>query len=85
MLGGHSAGDLDGANIVQVLTHGTQIETAQGLMFMHAFDRAYTDQELADVSNYTIAQFGGRRGKVPPKQVKDAQPPAVQQDAFAGS
>jgi mono/diheme cytochrome c family protein len=76
LAGSHSAGDVDGGNLVQVLTHGTEVQTADGLMFMHAFDRAYTDPELAAVANYTIAQIGGRVGKVTPKQIRDARPPA---------
>jgi mono/diheme cytochrome c family protein len=74
LAGSHSAGDVDGGNLVQVLTHGTEVQTADGLMFMHAFDRAYTDPELAAVANYTIAQIGGRVGKVTPKQIRDARP-----------
>ncbi len=68
--GAHSAGDVSGTNLVQVLTHGTQIETDQGLMFMQRFTGAYTDQELAAVANYVIARFGGRHGRVTPSQFK---------------
>jgi mono/diheme cytochrome c family protein len=77
LAGSHTAGDSDGQNIVQVLTRGTQVETADGLMFMHAFDRAYTDPELAAVANYTVERFGGRDGKVTPAQIHDARPPGV--------
>lgn len=85
LAGSHSTGDVDGGNLVQVLTHGTQIETADGLMFMHAFDRAYTDPELAAVANYTIAQVGGRAGKVTPKQIRDNRLPAGRQMTAPGS
>ena len=85
LAGSHSVGDVDGGNLVQVLTHGTQVETADGLMFMHAFERAYTDPELAAVANYTIAQVGGRVGKVTPKQIHDARPVAGQQMQAPGS
>ncbi len=85
LAGNHSSGDVDGGNLIQVLTHGTQIETADGLMFMHAFDRAYTNEELAAVANYTIAQIGGRIGHVTPKQINDAKPPVSQKGAPSGS
>ncbi len=85
LAGSHSVGDVDGGNLVQVLTHGTQVETADGLMFMHAFERAYTDPELAAVANYTIAQVGGQVGKVTPKQIHDARPVAGQQMQAPGS
>ena len=71
--GSHSAAAPDGRNMIQVLTHGSQIETSKGLMFMHAFNRAYTDQELAAVANYSIAQFGGRPGTVTAKKFKEAK------------
>nr|WP_321982993.1 c-type cytochrome [uncultured Lichenicoccus sp.] len=71
--GDHSLGDPSATNMLQVLAHGSQIQTAQGLMFMHAFTRAYTDPELAAVANYAIGQFGGRQGEVTAQQVKAAR------------
>ena len=71
--GSHTTGDLAGTNLVQVLAHGTQIETSQGLMFMHPFTGAYTDAELAALANYVIARFGGRNGRVTPRQIKAAR------------
>ena len=68
--GSHTAGDPAGANLVQVLTQGTQIETNQGLMFMHAFTGAYTDEELAALGNYTIGQFGFRQGTITPQEIR---------------
>ncbi len=68
--GDHTTGDTSGTNIVQVLTHGAQIETDQGLMFMHAFTGAYTAAEMAAVSNYVIAHYSGRTGTVTAKDFK---------------
>ncbi len=85
LAGSHSTGDSGGGNIAQVLTHGTELQTSDGLVFMHAFDRAYTDPELAAVANYTIAQFSGRTGKVTPKQIRDARLPAGAQMQPPGS
>ena len=68
--GDHSTGDTAGNNIVQVLTHGSQIETDQGLMFMHGFTEAYTTAEMAAVSNYVIAHYSGRTGTVTAKDFK---------------
>lgn len=82
--GDQSVGDPSGGNLVQVLTHGSQIQTRQGLMFMHAFTRSYTDPELAAVSNYAIGQFGGRQGQVTPAQVSKARA-AAEQDGKTGS
>jgi mono/diheme cytochrome c family protein len=67
--GSHSVSDPAGTNLVQVLTHGTEIGTSQGLMFMHAFTGGYSNQELAALANYTIGQFGFRQGNVAPEQI----------------
>jgi mono/diheme cytochrome c family protein len=73
LAGDHSTGDASGTNLVQVLAHGTQIETDRGLMFMHAFTRSYTDPELAAVANYVVAQFGHRSGTITPEQIRAAR------------
>lgn len=74
--GSHTTGDPAGTNLVQVLAQGTQVETSQGLMFMHPFTGAYSDTELSALSNYTIGQFGFRQGKVTPEQVRRQRGPA---------
>jgi mono/diheme cytochrome c family protein len=68
--GFHSAGDPAATNVVQVLTHGTQIRTSEGLMFMHPFTGAYTDAELAALANYVSSQFGSQHGTVTPEQIR---------------
>jgi mono/diheme cytochrome c family protein len=90
LAGDHTASDPAGTNLLQVLVNGTQIETAQGLMFMHGFTAAYTDPELAAVANYVIGQFGGRAGKVTAEDVRRARggpdttaPPALTAPEYA--
>jgi mono/diheme cytochrome c family protein len=68
--GSHTAADPAGTNLVQVLIQGTQIQTSQGLMFMHSFSGAYTDEELAALGNYVISQFGFRQGAITPSQIR---------------
>ena len=68
--GSQTAGDPAGTNLAQVLTHGTQIETSQGLMFMHSFAGAYTDEELAALADYTSSQFGFRKTEITPEQIR---------------
>lgn len=65
--GDNSTGDSSGANVIQVLLHGSQLHTDRGLVFMHGFAGAYTNEELAAVSNYIISQFSGRTGTVSAK------------------
>jgi mono/diheme cytochrome c family protein len=73
--GSHTTGDVEGGNLVQILAHGSQIETSQGLMFMHSFTGGYTDTELAAIANYLIAQSSGRIGKVTPRQIRAQRGP----------
>jgi mono/diheme cytochrome c family protein len=87
--GAHTTGDVNGINLVQVLAHGTQMETAQGLVFMHSFTGGYSDAELATIANYTIGQMSGREGKVTAQQIgaargNDAHKPTDPPPQFAG-
>ena len=75
--GSHTAADPAGTNLLQVLAAGTQIQTSQGLMFMHPFTGAYTDVELAALANYTISQFGLRQGTITPDQIQKQRGPAT--------
>jgi mono/diheme cytochrome c family protein len=71
--GSHSTGDINGTNLVQILAHGSQMETAQGQVFMHSFTGGYTDAELAAIANYTIGQMSGRQGQVTAQQIGAAR------------
>jgi mono/diheme cytochrome c family protein len=71
--GSHSAGDVTGTNLVEVLANGSQIQTDRGLMFMHRFTAAYTDQELAAVANYVIGEIAGRQGEVTAQEIAKAR------------
>jgi mono/diheme cytochrome c family protein len=71
--GSHSTGDVNGTNLVQILAHGSQTETAQGQVFMHSFTGGYTDAELAAIANYTIGQMSGRQGQVTAQQIGAAR------------
>jgi mono/diheme cytochrome c family protein len=71
--GSHTAGDVTGANLVQILAHGSQMETDQGLVFMHSFTGGYSDRELAAIANYTIGQMSGREGQVTAQQIDAAR------------
>jgi mono/diheme cytochrome c family protein len=87
--GAHSTGDVGGTNLVQVLAHGTQMETDQGLVFMHSFTGGYGDGELAAIANYTIGQMSGRQGQVTPQQIgaargTDAHKPTAPPSQVAG-
>ena len=77
LAGDHSAGDPAGTNALQILAHGSELQTPTGEVFMHSFAGAYTDEELSAVTNYVTAQFGGRTGQVTPEDVKKAKASAA--------
>ena len=73
LAGAHTTRDPAATNLVQVLARGSEIQTAQGQMFMHPFTGAYSDAELAAIANYTQRQFGGISGSVTPEQIAKAR------------
>jgi mono/diheme cytochrome c family protein len=73
LIGSQAANDPSGANLTQVLIHGVKVHTDRGVGYMPAFGGAYSDQEIAAVSNYVIAHFGGKAGKVTPAMVHKAR------------
>jgi len=62
--GSQTVNDPAATNLLQVLIHGSHMETNEGSVFMPAFGRAYTDTELAELANYVIGHFGGKPSKV---------------------
>jgi mono/diheme cytochrome c family protein len=70
-------GDPSGLNTLAILAHGSDLQTGTGQVFMHSFVGAYTDEEMAAVTNYVIGQFGGRNGRVTPDDVKRAKASGV--------
>lgn len=75
--GDHSTRDSSGTNLVQVLSHGSQIDTGQGPMFMHPFIGGYSDDELAAIGNFVIGQFGLRQGRIVAEQFRAQHAPAT--------
>jgi mono/diheme cytochrome c family protein len=73
LAGDHSTADPAAINLLQVLTHGTVLQTGQGQVFMHSFTGAYSDQELAAVAKYVGQQFGGISPGVTPDDVAKAK------------
>jgi mono/diheme cytochrome c family protein len=73
LAGDQSAADPAGTNMLQILAHGSELQTATGQVFMHSFAGAYTDEELAAVAQYVTTQFAGRTSNVTPEDVRKAK------------
>ncbi len=52
--------DPSATNTAQTVVNGVDRQTAQGRIFMPAFGAAYSDDEIAAVSNYVTARFGAK-------------------------
>jgi mono/diheme cytochrome c family protein len=69
LLGARSVNDPSGRNVVQTLLHGAAMRIGSEDVFMPSFGAAFTDAEIAQLSNYVIFQFGGKQGQVTPGMV----------------
>jgi mono/diheme cytochrome c family protein len=69
-LGSPAVNDPSGVNLVRAVLAGVKIGSPRGDNLMPSFAAAYSDAEIAAVSNYVIGHFGGRRGKVTAADVR---------------
>ena len=70
LLGSAAVNDPAGANLVRAVLEGIKIGSPKGNNLMPSFAAAYSDAEIAAVSNYAIGHFGGKRGKVTAADVR---------------
>ena len=68
--GSRSVNDPAGTNVVRAVLEGIKIGSFGGNNTMPPFVDAYSDEEIAAVSNYVIRHFGGRRGRVTAADVR---------------
>jgi mono/diheme cytochrome c family protein len=73
MRGSQTVNDPEGTNLVQVILKGSHMTTPQGSAFMPPFEAAYSDVEIAALSNYVLGHFGGKKGTVTPEKVAAAR------------
>ena len=71
--GAQSVNDPRGTNVIQVVLRGSKLTLPGGTVFMPGFGRAYTDAEIAAVTNFVLAQFGNKPAGVTPKRVAEAR------------
>lgn len=69
LLGTRGVNDPGGANVTQMILRGVKMRVHDNEVYMPAFDKAYTDAEVAALANYVIAQFGNKQGTVTPEFV----------------
>ncbi|MCP9628976.1 cytochrome c [Rhodopseudomonas palustris] len=69
--GARSVNDVEGVNVVRTVLQGFSVSSPTGSM--PAFAAAYSNDEIAAVTNYVIGHFGGKPGRVTPQDVKAAR------------
>jgi mono/diheme cytochrome c family protein len=73
LAGSKTVNDPAATNVAQAVIHGARLRTARDAAFMPAFGAAYTDREIAAVSNYVVGHFGGKAGHVTAAEVRRAR------------
>ena len=58
LTGARAVNDPSAINVAQIVLSGSRRTTPQGAAFMPAFGAAYSDSEIAAVSNYVTGRFG---------------------------
>jgi len=71
LLGSRGVNDVRGTNVTQILLHGSSLHGEGASVFMPSFGDAYSNTELAALSNYVIGHFGNKRGTVTPDDVAE--------------
>lgn len=69
LAGSQTVNDPSGLNLSQILLHGVPASPDNSTVFMPDFGAGYSDAELAAVSNYVLAHFGGKTGQVTPEEI----------------
>ena len=73
LLSSRTVNDPSGANLVRAVLEGVKIGSPRGDNLMPSFAAAYSDAEIAAVSNYVIGHFGGKQGSVTSADVRAAR------------
>ncbi|MGA7815231.1 c-type cytochrome [Caballeronia sp.] len=60
LTGAWAVNDPSATNVAQIVIVGTKRHTPEGAISMPAFGKAYSDGEVAAVSNYVTARFGAK-------------------------
>jgi len=73
LLGSPAVNDPSGVNLVRAVLEGAKIGSPRGDNLMPSFAAAYSDAEIAAVSNYVTGHFGGKQGSVTSADVRAAR------------
>jgi mono/diheme cytochrome c family protein len=77
LTGAWAVNDPAGTNVAQIVISGTARHT-DGALSMPAFGDAYSDVEIAAVSNYVTARFGSQASRLTPRDVAELRKQTAQ-------
>ena len=69
LTGMRSVRDPHATNLTQVILYGSQLSVGKQHIFMPSFGHAYSDAEIAALSNYVVSHFGGQQGTLSAAEV----------------
>jgi mono/diheme cytochrome c family protein len=79
LTGVRAVNDPSATNVAQTVINGVNRQTADGTIFMPAFGMAYSDDDIAAVSNYVTARFGAEGAHLTEKDIASLRKQAAQQ------
>jgi mono/diheme cytochrome c family protein len=71
LTGSWAVNDPSATNVAQTVISGTRRHTPANAVSMPAFGNAYSDDEIAAVSNYVTARFGSKASQITARDVAD--------------
>jgi mono/diheme cytochrome c family protein len=71
LTGAWAVNDPGATNVAQIVISGTRRHTPDGVLSMPAFGNAYSDDEIAAVTNYVTARFGSQGSKLTANDVAE--------------
>jgi mono/diheme cytochrome c family protein len=69
LTGARAVNDPKATNVAQIVISGTKRHIPQGVVSMPAFGNTHSDAEIAAVSNYVVARFGGKKSIITEQDV----------------
>ena len=75
LIGSRGVNDVSGVNVTAAILHGASFKIGDRDVFMPPFDAGYSNAEVAALTNYVIAHFGGKQGRVTAGDVANRRAP----------
>ena len=78
LTGVRAVNDPSATNVAQTIINGVNRQTADGVIFMPGFGMAYSDDDIAAISNYVTTRFGAEGAHLTAKDIASLRKQAAQ-------